>query len=46
MIMISQLEPSLKDAEMCFLKTCDNIGRCYGNQGLAEAVENNFWFEN
>ena len=31
-----------KTAEMCFLKTFTNFGRCYGNQGWAEVVEKVF----
>ena len=30
----------MKTAKMCFSKTCVNFGRCYGNQGWAEVVEN------
>ena len=30
--------------EMCFFKTFVNFGCCYGNQGLANVVENNFFF--
>ena len=33
----------MKTAEMRFSKTCVNFGRCYGNQGWAEAVEKQFF---
>ena len=33
----------MKTAEMCFSKTCVKFGRCYGNQGWAEAVERQFF---
>ena len=29
----------MKTVEMCFSKTCINFGRCFDNQGLAEADE-------
>ena len=30
----------MKTVEICCSKTCVNVGRCYGNQGWAETVEN------
>ena len=30
----------MKTVEICCSKTCGNFGRCYGNQGWAETVEN------
>ena len=34
----------MKTVEICCSKTCVNIGRCYGNQGWAETVENQMHF--
>ena len=34
----------MKTVEICCSKTCVNFGRCYGNQGWAEAVENQMLF--
>ena len=34
----------MKTVEMCCSKTCVNVGRCYGNQGRAETVENQMHF--
>ena len=37
----------MKTAKICCSKTCINFGRCNGNHGLAETVENDFYsFEN
>ena len=36
----------MKTVEICCSKTCVNFGRCYGNQGWAEAVENQMLFLN
>ena len=30
----------MKTVEICCSKTCVNVGRCYGNQGWAETVDN------
>ena len=30
--------------EICCFKTCVNVGRCYGNQGWAETLENRMHF--
>ena len=29
----------MKTAEMCFSKTCINLGRCYGNQGWVRRLK-------
>ena len=34
----------MKTVEICCSKTCVNFGRCYGNQGWAEVVENQMLF--
>ena len=34
----------MKTVEICCSKTCGNFGRCYGNQGWAETVENHKLF--
>ena len=34
----------MKTVEICCSKTCVNFGRCYGNQGWAETVENQIRF--
>ena len=34
----------MKTVEICCTKTCVNVGRCYGNQGWAETVENQMHF--
>ena len=34
----------MKTVEICCSKTCVSFGRCYGNQGWAEAVENQMFF--
>ena len=34
----------MKTVEICCSKTCVNVGRCYGNQGWAETVENQMNF--
>ena len=34
----------MKTAEICCSKTSFNFGRCYGNQGWAETVENQMLF--
>ena len=34
----------MKTAEICCSKTSVNFGRCYGNQGWAETVENQMLF--
>ena len=34
----------MKTVEICCSKTCVNFGRCYGNQGWAETVENQILF--
>ena len=34
----------MKTVEICCSKTCVNFGHCYGNQGLAEIVENQTFF--
>ena len=34
----------MKTVEICCSKTCVNVGRCYGNQGRAERVENRTHF--
>ena len=36
----------MKTVEICCSKTCVNVGRCYGNQGWAETVENHLHFLN
>ena len=36
----------MKTVEICCSKTSVNFGRCYGNQGWAETVENQMLFLN